>query len=376
MFKTAFIIVVLCLVLQSLTAQDGLVAYTSSSSRLAKDSSLPLQKKMAIREGLNLDITLESKKPSKSVLGYTKNNRPIEVFYFPGISNKKAMVIGGMHGSELSSVEVAHRILKELSKGGMPYYNVIIVPCLFPDNAAVAKQVGGIRVENNSGRYSHDHAVDPNRQMPALGKAFDSEEPVDANGRTIERENQLLLQLIQLYLPDRIVNLHAIKDLSKAGIYADPRTDCNGIAQGFSSDSALAVKMAQFVQLNGGLIPGNHLNAKPTALYFNDPYIAQAGELQKRNLEGSQLPNQRGQGASLGSWASTAVCDEELQHYRSAIRLITVEFPGYKKPVEYKTIAEQKKYNHLADIYAAAIVNYFLGEFFVENTAENPVVSK
>ncbi len=376
MRKLLFFVITGCLWQISVQAQDGFIAYKSFAGKLEKDSSFPVSHLTSFSQSFSFSVDLAVKKPLSAVLGYSKANKPVEVFYFPGTSNKKALVVGGMHGSELSSVEIAHRIIKELSKGGMPYYNVIVIPCLFPDNALAASRAGKDRVENNTGRYSHDHAVDPNRQMPMLGKAFNSAYPVDANNRTIEKENQLLLQLIQTYLPDRIVNLHAIKDVSKAGIYADPRTDCSGLATGFETDSLLAIKMAQFVRENGGSVGGNFLNGKSSALYFKDPEIAIAGHYQKRNLEGSQLPNGRGHGASLGSWASTAVCDEELNLFRPPMRLITVEFPGYKKPSEYKTPADQKKYNRQIDIYTAAIVNYFLGEFYVEDLAENPVVSK
>ena len=65
---------------------------------------------------------------------------------------------------------------------------------------------------------------------------------LDAHGRLIEKENALLLQLIQSFAPERIVNIHAIKDSTKAGIFADPRTDCDGRALGFASDSTLAVE--------------------------------------------------------------------------------------------------------------------------------------
>lgn len=376
MRKLRLYICLLVLCNSAAQAQDDII-FASISSGLIKDSSLPvLNKPVSGLRNVSFQFIKENKKPLKQVIGYSKQSRPIEAYFFPGISNKKAMVVGGMHGSELPSIEIAKNIIKELSKGGMPYYNVVVIPCLFPDNAIVAARAGVKRLEDNKGRYSHDEAVDPNRQMPLLGKAFHADEPYDANGRLIEKENQLLLQLIQAYLPDRIVNLHSIKDISKAGIFADPRTDCNSIAKGFETDSLLAVTMAGFVEQNGGIIPGNHLGKAPTALYFNDPGVVAAGQSQHRNLQGSQLPNKRGQGASLGSWAATAVCDEEAGHYRPAIRLFTIEFPGYKKPTEYRLLQDQKKFSKQIDIYAAAVLNFFLGEYWVEDTAENPVVSK
>ena len=113
------------------------------------------------------------------------------------------------------------------------YYNVIIIPSLFPDNAETAKQsplqIGDVQ---NIGRYSYPGAVDPNRQMPTPGQAFDEDHELDHAGRKIENENALLLELIGEYHPQRIVNLHAIRDTNYAGVYADPRTDQNSIALG------------------------------------------------------------------------------------------------------------------------------------------------
>ncbi|HEY0042053.1 MAG TPA: hypothetical protein VGB71_15385, partial [Flavisolibacter sp.] len=102
----------------------------------------------------NLATLLSEKKPSKQILGYSKKNKPIEAFYFPGSSNKKALVIGGVHGSELSSVEVARKLVAQLTKGAKPFYSVIIIPSLFPDNAATAEACKRDRVVHNTGRYS------------------------------------------------------------------------------------------------------------------------------------------------------------------------------------------------------------------------------
>jgi hypothetical protein len=305
---------------------------------------------------------LNTKKAQKAVLGYTKENRAVEAYYFPGTSDRKALVIGGMHGSELSSIEIAKKLIEELSGGEMTYYNVIIIPTLFPDNAE--KAMMSVKTSTgNFGRYSTEESVDPNRQMPPLGKPFTQDNPVDIYGRIIEKENQFLLQLIQDYQPSRIVNLHAIKDVTKGGIYADPRTDCNGYALGFESDSSLAVSMAMFIETNGGKVPGNDLRQCPTALYFHDPEIAPAGFLQKRNLYGSSIPNNRGFGVSLGGWATTSVCDEGTQRY--AARLITVEFPGYKPSSAYQGTEKENCILNVG-LYTSALRKIFLEDNYVE----------
>jgi hypothetical protein len=319
------------------------------------------EKSTAYSSGL-IEEWIKDKKSAKAVLGYTKEGRTVEAYYFPGSSDKKALVIGGVHGSELSSIEIAKQLIEVLSEGERPFYNVVIVPSLFPDNASKA-MMRVTKQKDNIGRYTTEESVDPNRQMPQPGKAFSPELPFDIYGRTIEKENQFLLQLIQDYSPSRIVNLHAIKDITKAGIYADPRTDCDGYALGFATDSSLAVSMASLIESGGGKVPGNNLQQTPTALYYNDPETAPVGLFQKRNFLGSAMPNSRGYGASLGGWASTAVCDETGQ--RDAARLITVEFPGYQPSSAYK--GDDKIACMLnIQLYVAAVRKIFLEENFVE----------
>jgi hypothetical protein len=253
-------------------------------------------------------------------------------------------------------------LIELLSASGVkPYYNVIIIPSLFPDNAALAAQykneIGSL---SNIGRYSDAFHADPNRQMPPFGKAFNEEEPVDFAGRGIEMENQLLLQVIQVFHPSRIANLHAIRDKSRAGIYADPRTDCNGIAQGFEKDSTLAVNIAQYIGSHKGYVPGNQLATAPTALYYCDPHIAPAGAKQPRNIHGSQLAGNRGYGVSLGGWASTAVCDDDTMLSRPAMILLTVEFPGNKRPEDYDAVNEKETCTQNVMQYAKALQQVFL----------------
>ncbi|HVF82065.1 MAG TPA: hypothetical protein VM884_09035 [Flavisolibacter sp.] len=312
----------------------------------------------------NLKTVLQNKAPMKKIAGYSKKGQPIYLYYFPGTSNKNALVIGGVHGSELSSIEVVNTLVKKLLVAPQSYYNVILIPSLFPDNALAAAACKKDRVANNKGRYSEPGAVDPNRQMPMLGKPFYADAPLDAHNREIEKENRLLLQLIQAFAPQRVATIHAIRDKNNCGVFADPRTDCNGMALGFQSDSALVMLMAKYIDSCGGLVAGNSLSKNPGSRYYLDPKIAEQGTLQERNVKGSGLPN--GMGVSLGTWASTAVCDDEAGYSRAAMRLLTVEFPGYKKPAEYKTKKEKEWCAGQVAVYASSIYTYFLQPFFVE----------
>ena len=309
-------------------------------------------------------LNRRSSRAFKSSLGITKKGFAIEAFYFPGKKGKRALVIGGMHGSELSSIEVARKLIRDLQKENTSDYDVMIIPCLFPDNALSAlsdpENIGSV---HNIGRYTNNKGVDPNRQMPSLGKPFILHDAKDHLEREIEYENQLLLQLISKYRPDRIVNLHAIRNVANAGIYADPRTDSKGRSLGFEMDSLLAINMAKYIAQGGGRVPGNNLNHKPTAHYPKDPAVVATHHFQPRSVCGSVLQASKGCGVSLGSWASTAVEDPaDPAHNRDAITLITVEFPGYKRPQDYATEKEQKNCRRQVQLFASAISEIFLGD--------------
>ena len=311
-------------------------------------------------------LNKRSSKPFKSSLGTSKKGFAIETYYFPGKSGKRALVIGGMHGSELSSIEVARTLVKQLQENNTSEYDVLIVPCLFPDNALAAmsdpQNIGSVY---NIGRYTNNSGVDPNRQMPSLGKPFIPHQTKDHLDREIEYENQLLLQLISKFRPDRIVNVHAIRNLANAGIYADPRTDSKGKALGFGPDSMLAISMAQHVATSGGLVPGNHLHHAPTAHYPKDPLIVAPYQFQPRSVCGSTLVANKGCGVSLGSWATTAIeNDDDPTHNRDAIMLITMEFPGYRRSLDYGTEKERKACRKQVLAYASSIQQIFLEKDF------------
>jgi hypothetical protein len=312
-------------------------------------------------------IILENKM-ARFTLGRSQQGRLIPAWYFPGRTSRRALVIAGVHGSELSAIEVAYALIEKLVNGEQPYYSVIVVPSLFPDNARKAiaepEQIGSVF---NIGRYTQANSVDPNRQMPSPGKPFNEISALDHLGRKMETENQLLLELIRDFNPARIVNIHAIRNPGYGGIYADPRTDANGIALGFTSDSSLAVAMARFVDAQGGNVAGNKLDEGATALYYKDPAPAPAGFIQKRNMAGSALNAHRGCGISLGTWASTAVRDSsDPAHNREAIRIITMEYPGCKRPGDYPVDRDAAFHQNQVGIFAGSIHQIFLQDYFTE----------
>lgn len=317
-------------------------------------------KKLA-RVGMVLDNLMARKEACRAVLAYTKNNRPLTIYYFPGTSQENALVLGGVHGSELSSVEITRELINQLSHGKPPYYNTLVIPVLFPDNLSLARsRPSEIGSRKNIGRYSDKSSVDPNRQMPTPGKSFNRNHPADHAGRAIEFENALLLEIIQHFHPAGIVAVHSIRNKSQAGIYADPRTDCNSVALGYSTDSLLAISMALQINKMGVEVPGNRLFDSPTTLYYRDPDNITPGYIQPRSYKLMKARADRDYGVSLGTWAATTVCDSSGNRIRKASRVITLEFPGSMRPQDYSDIEEQKNAQRNIIANASSIRNAFL----------------
>jgi hypothetical protein len=350
-----------------------LVAITAMAGSVNKDkvnknaTASPTDNRTPVFTEKLKQLLLE-KRAAQFVLGNTRQGRSVEAYYFPGTSDQNAIVVGGVHGSELSSIAVTGELIRQIQGGQQIFYNVIIIPCLFPDNAAMAHRFASeIGSEKNIGRYSFTQAPDPNRQMPTPGYCLDEQNQKDHAGRLIENENSWFLQLIQVFKPRRIASVHAIRNRNFAGFFADPRTDEKSMALGYETDSSLAVMMATTAEEMGGQAAGNRVKAKSNALYYKDPAPVARGMFQKRNFNGSALGAERGKGISLGSWATTAVKDTANPgKNRNAIRVITIEFPGSKRPGDYTDPLQQRYCNHSVQAYAGAIRQVFLGNYFIE----------
>jgi hypothetical protein len=144
-------------------------------------------------------------------LGRSAKSNSIEVHYFSGKSTtRRALVIGGVHGTERQGVEVARLLQKDLAS--MPSdFSVILVPVMFPDNAATGKF--GIR----------EGATPTNRNFPSADKDLKASGGKDAMGKQILPENQMLMNLMEKYRPERIISLHGTWDPGLAGVFYDPR---------------------------------------------------------------------------------------------------------------------------------------------------------
>lgn len=193
----------------------------------------------------------------------------MEIFAFGGTNphSEVAFVIAGVHGSELSGIEVARWLVAKLTdqaeKGIKPYYHTIVIPELYPDSAKLARMknrnpkgwlqdlqtkdpVLSEKAQYNANNVNWDigreviqkvngvlYTVYPNRQFPPPGQPLSFLEqhkgPTDASGRQAVKathedqhnskneksinapilpETRQLLTFIELFKPARIASIH------------------------------------------------------------------------------------------------------------------------------------------------------------------------
>ncbi len=145
--------------------------------------------------------------------------RPIEAYFFKGSTDRRALVIAGVHGTERQGMEVARDLIHDLqSQTQPPGFTTIIVPSLFPDNAA-------------QGRFgTREGATQTNRNFPspsqdlAAATAAGGGKAVDATKRPILPENLLLLELMERFHPERIISIHGTSGPGSAGVFYDRRS--------------------------------------------------------------------------------------------------------------------------------------------------------
>lgn len=145
-------------------------------------------------------------------LGRTKGpaRRAIQAVFFRGVSSRRALVIAGVHGSERQGIEVAQMLIRDLGTA-QPHFTVIVVPSLFPDNAA-------------AGAFGSREGTTPtNRNFPRADQDLAAASGRDARGRSLLPENVMLLELMERFQPERIISIHGTWRAGSAGVFFDPR---------------------------------------------------------------------------------------------------------------------------------------------------------
>jgi hypothetical protein len=283
---------------------------------------------------------------------------PIKCYFIQGRSSERALIIGGVHGSEQSGIEVVERLKASLeSATTSPYFTTILVPVLFPDNRAYEQwyrashslsrtnspTIGGGRYTRIRPGDGSEKLVEPNRNYPLPGQSLqtaqqmglripgNSELPLQGEYviSTLLPETSYLIALIERFQPSRIASVHAHRRSRKKGdapgIYVDPR---GGFDQ--NSDQAHTSEGQSDDQLAQNMVA--HANRlRSSRSYRGDD----------RNNPGGSVHYSASHplGTSIGDWAPTAV-DEGQRGVadrpgdRPAITTITVEVQDYYPSAE------------------------------------------
>jgi hypothetical protein len=315
----------------------------------------------------------------------------IRAYYFQGRTQRRALVIGGVHGSEHSGIEVVEQLRTSLSAPGaaLPELTTILVPVLFPSNreydrryrAAHPSARGTDLASEVGGRYSrvrvpgrHWVFVEPNRNLPMPGEGMsdvvarrpgaellwpgDRRTPLgdlhalpegrrpDQTERVISTmlpENIALVTLIERFRPERIVSVHAHRPSSRRGdapgIFVDPRGGVDRDSAGLATRTRTAEGRADDALTRRMLDRAFALGLSRTR---NNP---------EGDIHYSERPGIRPPGTSLGDWGPTASTGG-----RAAATTITVEVEGYSPSSEVPAIAQRVR------IHEQVIREVFLGQ--------------
>jgi hypothetical protein len=341
-----------------------------------------------------------------------------EVHFVAGRTSRRALVIGGVHGSEPEG-EVVVRQLGEALKTAKtkPYFTVILVPRLIAksrqdrgakSNNAPYREVDdrtakGAAGANSKGTGSADNIeVEPNRNFPLPGTSYDSykktghlefwdaaskqvrppRDIVKLDGKHENRakavasekmlpENRLLVHLLEKFQPERLVSVHQHglpgSRGDGPGVFVDPRRP----ATAHSADDGFDKKTDQ------ALTPeGEEDDKLAAAMRDSIRKDTEDAGIRKQNfdpLAGNDVPlpddkrktrptvhyksSAHAEGNSLGDYAPVEV-KEGGAGDRPAIATITLELPQYDKSKPEQADALAK----LEAIDVATLQRIFLGD--------------
>ena len=192
---------------------DALLARLSRADVQAAQTDADIDSTIATLLATRPDELWLAQRIRQGRLGTTAGRRPVQAHFVQGTTARRALVIAGVHGSEVQGIEVARMLLADLATN-QPVYTVIVVPSLFPDNAVTRTRQGGTPTNRNFPLVTQD--------LAAATAAGGRRGPVDALGRRMLPENVMLLQLIERFSPERIISIHGTRHSGAGGVFYDP----------------------------------------------------------------------------------------------------------------------------------------------------------
>jgi hypothetical protein len=267
----------------------------------------------------------------------TKTPIQTEVFFVPGQTARRAMVVGGVHGSEPAGAQVVEDLVTAL-KGATtkPYFTVILIPRLFDKSRQVKSTKSGndayrliddkiakgaANVGSKGTKAAGNTEVEPNRNFPLPGKSYatyKSEGHIDFLDQTTGKarppqdivvkktvgkgkdaktkenaaravasehvlpENRILIHLLERFQPERLVTVHQkhIEDKQRgngAGVFVDPRRPAGVLSGDLGFDP----------KADAALTPEGLADEKLTKAMLASVQTA----AEKKNLRNTSLPD-------------------------------------------------------------------------------------
>lgn len=160
----------------------------------------------------------------------------VKAHFFQGETSERILVVGGVHGEERGGLEICKVLMTDYLQDptkGRPYYTVIVVPELFPDNVAHNRRDSRHLTRENGkllGKIQSQESNETNRNFGVPGQTLNKapkKNPIpdeyktgimydsktqhtvsDEDGDEMLPENMALTELMERFDPKRIISIH------------------------------------------------------------------------------------------------------------------------------------------------------------------------
>jgi uncharacterized protein DUF4157 len=330
----------------------------------------------------------------------------VSAHFFQGRSDRRALIIGGVHNrTEPQGAVVVERLrtllTARLATGSLPFFTTVLVPNLFATarfSSGDPRWVKGGMGQDTQGNLDTSRNVEPNRNFPLPGEDLAAARARGASSTTAPElvfrdpanpsasprapqdtsgaghsgtsirmlpETRTLISLIEHFHPERIASVHAhsLKSVpgDAPGIFVDPRgiDPTTGVvtnAGQAAEDDRLATAMVRSgrTQLTSAPITGVR---SPNPFVGNSPGTAQSTV---RYATGAHA-----EGNSLGTWAPAPVTSGPGT--RAGITTMTIEVPQWTDP------SAATQLSRIEDLDRDLLADIFLEDPTVVTPATGPV---
>jgi hypothetical protein len=355
--------------------------------------------------GTLLGITASSCRPDSTAINRflpdSHDGVSVRTYFFPGRTDRRALIISGIHGDEIAAIEVVERLrllLKERSAAGRPpFFTTILVPVLIKrtqrsEQRYVPDGLGLLHVGEHTTELKRvQHPIEPNLNFPLPGEdyerarqrgadgAHDAELVIRAQGSSGQvrvrppqgpltsirmlPETRFVLQLIERFQPERLAAIHAHSRMRVCHPCEDGQEmDCGGEGPGIfvdprgidpvsgkvrrpaerKEDKLLAYRMVHEALKHLERLP------LPATRSGDTPFHPFAGNQSCPRMTTLYFSPRHNEGNSLGDWAPVPTGT------RPGITTLTIELPKYRRE-------ESRAAQRVIDLHRDVLADVFLG---------------